>query len=166
MKQTSLTNRKLRENAVIGLDDLAKDDDFKNAGETMDEFMVPDGTIIEFPKRDQFAAWIRTFKGNKIPYVSGLQVSNDEVWLEIPASVFRNNPIQEDMEEFRLLNEFGMELRSKEKDLFRWELLAGKKVRFDHTSLRCPGYDKKTNSRITNPEECKPKTLWKLTIVR
>ena len=165
MKQTQLAKRELRENAVIGIQNLKDSEEFANIGETMEEFFVDDGTVIEFPVAEKFAAWTRMFRGHKVPYISGLQTSNDEVWLDIPASIFRNSPIQEDMDEFRTLNEFGMLLRSKDKDLFRWEELAGKKVRLAKVSLRAPGYDKETNSRITDPDKCKTKVFYKLTLL-
>ena len=165
MTNKQLEDRVLREDAVVGIDNMKQDADLQTAGETMVAFHIEDGAIVEFPEPSQFAAWIRLFKGNKIPYVSGLKTTNDTEWIEIPGSVFRNLPIQEDMETFRENNSFGMSLRSKDKDLDRWALLAGKRVRFSHESLRRAGFDKETNTPILDPTKCKEASFYKLSIV-
>lgn len=165
LSNETLGKRELNAKAVISLKSLQENPEFVTVGETMMAFEVPSGTIIEFPYADAFAAWIREFRGNKIPYISGYQTSGDAKWLDIPASVFRNTPIKEDLEEFSRDNEFGMLLRSKDRDLDRWELLAGKRVKLIVSLHRSPGFDKETRSIILDPDQCKVKTFYKVELV-
>lgn len=167
MNNAVLNSRDLRNDATVSLDELREMEEFRTCGQTLTAFSVPDETEIEFPEPRYFAAWIRDFRGSKIPYISGLMATDEAEWLEIPASIFRPNVIAEDENIiFDRENTFGALLRAKDRDLDRWEMLAGKRIRLKEVMVRVPGFDKESKKIILDPKLCQYKKLYKIIVLK